>query len=146
MVKSSWTFLKLIYLHARYLLGVGVDDEEFYIAKGNYFTDLNWYYRAIQNYERALENSKSPRLHLALGFCLLRVGRFAESVEHFRVAYKKISQPDVALGLAIAEFETGNIEQSRELVSELEHSENQLYLTNDAALKKLKDKLAKIKN
>jgi tetratricopeptide (TPR) repeat protein len=143
MLKRAWIIIKLIYLHATYLL-VGIDDEAFHIYKGNYFTDLNWYYRAIRNYEKALIKSKSPRLHLALGFCLLRVGRFMDSLEHFRIAYQKINQPDVALGLAIAEYETGNIERCRELVQKLNSSENQLYLTNNDALKKLKDKLNKV--
>ncbi len=140
--KYVWIVLKLIYLYLGYCL-VGLDDQYFYIAKGNYFSALFWFRRAIPNYQEALRESQDPLIHLALGFCLLRVGRFGEAIEHYRIANEKVKLPDVALGLAIVEYETGNIGRCREIIQELEASDQQLFLTNNKVLKKIKEKIQK---
>jgi tetratricopeptide (TPR) repeat protein len=128
----------LTYLNLCYFL-VGLDDEYYFIVKGNYLKDLNRLQGAINSYQKALRESKDPRVHLALASCLLHSGRYHEAVPHFEMAYKKLNDPDTALGLAIAEYETGNIDRCSELIQDLEGKN--LYLTNDEALKKLKKKI-----
>jgi hypothetical protein len=49
--------------------------------------------------------------------------------------------PNSALMLAIAEYETGNLNRCRELVRQLEGHEHELYLNNKTVLEKLKTKL-----
>jgi tetratricopeptide (TPR) repeat protein len=139
-IKVMWIFAKLLYLHTAYVL-VGLPEETFHITKGNYLMDLHWFHRAILNYQKALRETQTPRVHLALGFCFTRVGKFQDSVEHYRIAHEKLKQPDVALMLAIAEYETGNLNRCREIVKQLEGHEHELYLNNNAALEKLKTKL-----
>lgn len=142
LLKVYWTLTKIFFLYFGYWL-VGMAPEEFYIKKANYFMDLQWFDRAAPNYKKALRENKSARVHLALGLCLMKMGQFEESVQHFRLAHKKINQPDVVLGLAITEYETGNFDRSRELVQQLEGTDPAFYKTNDAALKKLKKSLQK---
>jgi tetratricopeptide (TPR) repeat protein len=140
LLKRIWIVAKLLYLHMAYFF-VGMTEEQFHITKGNYFLDLHWFHRAIPNYQKALRETPDPMIHLTLGFCLMQIGKFHDSVKHYRIAYAKLNKSDVALGLAISEYETGNIDRCRELVQQLEGKEHQLYLTNEAALEKLKGKL-----
>jgi tetratricopeptide (TPR) repeat protein len=139
-INVMWVFIKLLYLHTAYVL-VGLTEEAFHIAKGNYLMDLHWFHRAILNYQKALRETQNPRVHLALAFCFTRVGKPQDSVEHYRIAYEKLKQLDVALMLAIAEYETGDLNRCRELVRQLEGHEHELYLNNNAAFRKLKTKL-----
>jgi len=136
-LKVCWTLAKVLFLYFSYWLP-GITPEEFYIRKGNYLMDLHWFHKAVPTYQKALKETKSPRVHLALGHCLLKMGQFKESVQHFRIAHEKMNQPDVVLGLAISEYETGNIDRSRELIQRLEDADRDFYTRNDAALKKLK--------
>ncbi len=69
---------------------------------------------AIRNYTKALIESKDPRIHFMLGLCYLRIRNYHSSVEHFRIAYGRLNNPKVAVGLAITEYETGNIAKSEE--------------------------------
>lgn len=141
-LKKLWVVAKLIYLNLGYFL-VGLEDEYYYILKGNYLKDLNQLQGAINSYQKALRETKNPRVHLALASCMLHVGRYHEALPHFRTAYEKLNDPDTALGLAIVEYETGNIERCTKLIQELEGKD--LYLTNDEALKKMKRKLMQTK-
>lgn len=52
LIKKLWTISKLFYLYTAYWL-VGLTQEEFYIMKGNYCTDLHWNNLAIRSYEKA---------------------------------------------------------------------------------------------
>ena len=135
-----WIFVKLFYLHTAYVLA-GLPEETFHITKGNYLMDLHWFHRAISNYQKALRETQDPRVHLAIGFCFMRQGKFHDSVEHYRIGYEKLKQPDIALMLAISEYKTGNLNRCRELVRQLEGHEHELYLNNNAVLEKLKTKL-----
>jgi tetratricopeptide (TPR) repeat protein len=141
--KKLWTLSKLIYLYAAYWL-VGITEEEYYILKGNYYTDLHWNVMAIRSYEKARKESKDPRIFLALGLCYLRLGKYDKSVENYRIAYEKFKHPKVAVGLAITEYETGNINKSLEILSNLK-TEIDLDAADEASLKKLKNLIVKSK-
>lgn len=80
-IKRMWIFAKLLCLHIAHVL-VGLTEEAFYITKGNYLIDLHWFHRAISNYQKALRETQNSRVHLALSFCLMRVGKFQDSVGH----------------------------------------------------------------
>jgi tetratricopeptide (TPR) repeat protein len=142
-INKLWTLSKLIYLYAAYWL-VGITEEEYYILKGNYYTDLHWNVMAIRSYEKARKEPKDPRLFLALGLCYLRLGKYNKSVENYRIAYEKLKHPKVAVGLAITEYETGNINKSLEIIENLNKEKN-LDAGDEASLKKLKNLIAKSK-
>jgi tetratricopeptide (TPR) repeat protein len=142
-IKKLWTLSKLFYLHTAHWL-VGLTEEEFYIMKGNYCTDLRWNSMAIRSYEKARKESKDPRIFSMLGLCYLRIGKYDKSVENYRIAYVKFKHPKVAVGLVITEYETGNIKRSAEIIDNL-NTENELDAADEAALKKLRDLIAKSK-
>jgi tetratricopeptide (TPR) repeat protein len=139
-IKKLWAFLKLLYLYTAYWLA-GITEEEYYILKGNYCVDLRWNRMAIRSYEKARKESKDPRILSMLGLCYLRVGNYDKSVENYRIAYEKFKRPKVAVGLAITEYETGNINRSAEII-EILNTENDLDVADKAALIKLKGLIA----
>lgn len=143
LIKKLWTISKLFYLYTAYWL-VGLTQEEFYIMKGNYCADLHWNNLAIRSYEKAGKESKDPRIHLMLGLCYLRIGKYDKSVVNYRMAYEKIKHPKVAIGLAITEYETGNINRSEEIIQSLS-IESGLDSADEAAVKKLKDLITNLK-
>jgi tetratricopeptide (TPR) repeat protein len=142
LYRKVWTIVKLIYLHLAYF-ALGLDDQYFYIAKGNYFAELEWCRYAIPNYKKALKKSSDPLIHFWLGYCLLRLRKYNESLAHYRIAYEKIHDPNAALGLAIAEYETGNSERSRAIIQEAVNKDDQLLLAKNPSYLKLKGLLEK---
>jgi len=120
-----WKIVKLVYLFLGYWV-VGLPQEYFYIKKGKYFVDLNWYHRAIRNYKKTLRDSDDPHIHSMLGYCYSRIGTPLDSIEHYNKAHDKIRDPKIDLGLAISEFESGNIEKSVEIIQEVRRSNDRL--------------------
>jgi hypothetical protein len=57
-----------------------------------------------------------------LGYCYSRIGTPVDSVQHYSKAHDKIRDPKTDLGLAISEFESGNIEKSEEIIHEVRRS------------------------
>lgn len=145
LYRKVWTIAKLIYLHLAYFT-IGLDDQYFYIAKGNYFAELEWCRYAIPSYKKALKKSSDPLIHFWLGYCLLRLRKYNESLVHYRIAYEKIQDPKAALGLAIAEYETGNAERSRAIIQEAVNKDDQLLLAKNPSYLKLKGLLGKESN
>ena len=110
---------KMIYLYLLYWL-VGITQEDFYISKANYLIDLGLFDSAIKYYEKALSESKDPLIYACLGFCYLQKGKYNLAVENYRIAYKKNKLPNTKIGLAIAELNNSNKEESIILYQDLE--------------------------
>ncbi len=107
-------FLKLIYLYLLYWL-VGVDEEWFFITKGNYLYDLEYFPAAAKAYQKALKETKSPYVYSSLGYCYLYCGITDKALKYLNIAYSKKSTPEFAVGLVYAEYEQGNIQKSKEI-------------------------------
>ena len=135
-----WIIIKLFHLHAAYILA-SVDQEYFYLAKASYFTDLKWYKPAIRNFQKSLKRSDDPGIIAALGWCYFHLGMSKEALENYRRAYVKSKQPDIAIGLAYAEYNCGNIDESRRIVSSLSHSIFALSANHRDEITKLKNLL-----
>jgi len=120
-LRQCWTIAKSIYLYLAYWL-LGLTQEYSYIKKAYYFVDLHWYHRAIHNLKKVLRDSDDPHIHSLLGYCYSRIGTPFDSVEHYSKAHDKIRNPKTDLGLAISEFESGNIEKSEEIIEEVRRS------------------------
>jgi hypothetical protein len=61
-----------------------------------------------------------------LGYCYSKIGSFEDSVERYRKAHAKIRDPKIHIGLAISEFESGNIEKSEAIMDEVRRSDYRL--------------------
>ena len=122
ILRKCWTILKFIYLYSSYWL-VGIPEESFYTAKGNYLVELNAYSSAIRSYEEALKESNDRRIHAMVGYCYSQLGGHKNAVEYYRKAFKKIPDQNIDIGLAISEFEAGNIDESETIIDELRRSQ-----------------------
>jgi len=144
MLKQIWTIIKLFYIHLAYFL-VGLDQEHFYIARANCFTDLKWFSYAIGNYKKALKESTDPLVIAALGYCYLMVGDYEKSVKYYREAYQKSKNPVISFGLAHAELNKGNVEEAKKVLQILSEKENELESYHIDELNKLKQKIETLK-
>lgn len=144
MIFRLWSFFKLIYLYLSYWL-VGLEEEEFYIPKANYCSDIGWYNTAIENYKKALNESKDPAIHSALGWCYAETGNTEKSVEHYRMAFRRKGSPEIALGLAYAEYNVGNISEFKKLCHYLEDHKPDYRSELKDQLKKLKELLKNVR-
>ena len=144
MLKLIWILIKLFYVHLAYFL-VGLDQEQFYIARANYFTELKWYSYAIGNYKKALKESTDPLVIAALGYCYLMVGDYEKSVRYYREAYQKSKTPVISFGLAHAELNKGNIKEAKKVLRKLSEKENELESYHIDELNKLKQKIEALK-
>lgn len=131
------TILKLFHLHAAYIF-VGLEQEYFYLVRANYFADLKWYNFAIGNYKKALKKSNDPGIKAAVGWCYFQLGQMKKSVENYRKAYDKSKHPNIAIGLAYAEYNCGNIDECRKIVSTLPDSIFELDATHEKDIMRLK--------
>ena len=128
LFRSFWAFVKLFHLYVTYWL-VGATPDYFYINKANYFYQLGWHRRAIRNYKRALEDSNDPRIHSMIRYCYSQLGHDDESIEYYRKSYKETNNPHVALGLAAAELDRGNLDESKKIVQEMRKEDHQFKTT-----------------
>ena len=144
IIKQIWSIIKLIYIHIAYFL-VGLDQEHFYIARANYFTDLKWFSYAIGNYKKALKESTDPLVVAALGYCYLMVGDYEKSVKYYREAYRKSKDPVISFGLVYAELNKGNIKEGKKVLQILSERENELEPYHITELNKLKQKIEAVK-
>lgn len=114
MRRATIGYSKLVFLYLVYWL-VGLDEEEFYVMKGNYLFDGELYAAAAKAYQRALRDTQSPYVTASLGYCYLNLGLHAKAVEHLRRAYSRRTTPEFGTALARALFEAGDLEESRHL-------------------------------
>ena len=122
-MRRVWIILKLIWLYLQYWT-IGLTEDYYHISKANYFYELGQYRRAIRSYNRALEDSHNLRLriHDMIDYCYSRMGRSNDGLDYYRASFKKTNDPLIGLGLAKAEFNRGNLEQSQDLINSLRNT------------------------
>jgi tetratricopeptide (TPR) repeat protein len=113
-----WSVLKLLYLYLAYWV-VGLDEEMFYISKGNHLFEMEFYSAAAKAYKKALKETDSPYIYSSLGYCYLNSGMPDKALEYLKIAYSRRSTPDFAVGLVYAHHENGNVEESLNLFKNL---------------------------
>ena len=143
ILKKCWIILKLIYLYVAYWL-VGIPEDIFYIEKGSYLIDLNAYDLAIKSYEKALKDCDDRRIHAMIGYCHSQTGSHKEAVESYRKAYRKIHDQSIDIGLAISEYDAGNIDESEAIIRELRGSAK-LNTTTRETLNNLEERIALVR-
>lgn len=136
-IKFPWVVLKLLYLHFVYAF-LGMDQEYFYINRGNYFYEIECYQLAIGNYNSALNehNSKDPYIKIALAYCYSMIGNNEKSLILYQESYNKNQHPDAAIGLICAQLNNGNDEKAIDLLKQTQVRKDELdsYHINELAL------------
>ncbi len=143
VLRKSWIILKLLFSYVL-LWTVPGGAENFYILKGNYFFDLGWYDRAIKSYRKALKDSSDPRIHARIGYCYAQKGDSKEAVEYYRKTHNRTHEHSINVGLALAEYDAGNMDESEEIIRELRQS-NKLETSAKETLDNLEARIALVR-
>src|SRR5438552_15418712 len=114
-LRYGWAFFKIPYTILGYWL-VGLSEEGYHITKGNIWADIGCYDWAIWNYERALRAGEDSTVRAAMGWCYGQLGMSQAALEQYRRAYERDKHPNIAIGLAFAEYVAGNVLESRALI------------------------------
>lgn len=144
LLLKTWAILRLFFAHLQFWT-FPTPEESFYIMKANCYVDLGWYQRAIKNYRKAQRDSHDGRINAAIGYCYSRIGSHEEAVENYRRGSFKTRDQRTRIGLAIEEYETGNLETSERIIRELKTSSNKLDPNERAAIENLEIRVAMTK-
>jgi len=121
ILKYVFSIFKIIYITLGYYL-VGLGDDEYYYSKGNFWAEVGNYQRAIKNYKKVLQERDDSDVEALIGWCYAAIGMSGLALKHYRNAYEKDKQPKIAIGLASCEFTSGNLEESKRVLSRLKES------------------------
>ena len=119
--RKLWIILKLLYSDIVFWTSP-TPEEEFYTEKGNYYSELGRHDRAKKSYEKAQRTAANGITGLIIGNHYAQIGNHDEAVKAYREAVKKPGGRQGKVGLAIEEYESGNLENSEAVIRELRAS------------------------
>lgn len=116
---------KLVYLYVAHWI-VGLEEEGFQIAKGNYLFELERFSGAAEAYRQALAISPSPVVQGALGCCYLNLGLYGKAAELLETALVRRPDPGFETALAWSYFRLGEMSRSRAVVARIQNGSSTL--------------------
>jgi tetratricopeptide (TPR) repeat protein len=122
VLRKAWIFLKLLYSYIVFLT-FPTPDENLCIMKGNCYVELGWYERAIKTYRKAMQTPNEEYLNAIIGYCQTQLGQHNEAVQSFQKEVRRSNDQKAKLGLALEEYELGNVENSEEVIRQLRASD-----------------------
>lgn len=115
---------------------VGLTPEENHATKGQAWSRINAYRFAAWHWRKYLKYSEDSRARASLAWCYANLGMVESAVEHYRLAYARNRDPEIALYLAQVELDFGNITAARSLMTDISPRRHEL---SDEALSALAD-------
>ena len=125
VLRKAWIMVRLVFWYTVFWT-FPTPEESLCIAKANCFAELGWYQRAIRNYTHALKGSTDPRIHSMIYYCYSQLGRQEDGTNHYRKAYEEKGDPRVGFGLAMAEFDSGNLEKSQKVLASIRQTKHRI--------------------
>ncbi len=115
--------MKLLYSHLAFWT-LPIPEEEFYIEKGNYYLylELGLEDRAKKSFRKAKKTSPDGVTDLMVGYRYAQLGEHDKAVEAYRQAMEKPGGDRGRVGLAIEEYESGNLENSEAVIRQIRAS------------------------
>ena len=117
-MNRTLNYLKLFYLYLTYWF-VGLDEEGFHWKKGDLLAELGYFHQAIYSLNKAKNDLKTYYVLGSLGCCYLQIEDYERALLAYREAYQQAATPEVIWGLAVSELETGNLQESKRLYTDL---------------------------
>lgn len=140
-IHKLWVNIKRAYLFVLYWL-VGLEDDYYLMMKAYYRLELEDYPGAIRYCEKALKTSNHAFIHYTLAECYTQIGKYDTSAEYYRTVYTDIDNPKAALRLAYEELQSGNLDNSSELINMIKRMKNKLNSTDERRLGHIEEELA----
>jgi tetratricopeptide (TPR) repeat protein len=128
--------IKIIYYTIAYF-AVGLTVEEYHIRKANYWINLGNYRRAIRNYQKSLKESEDSEVRAAMAWCYSQIGMYETSLDHYRKAFERNRHPSIALRLAYAELNVGNLTESERLLKSIQPNIDKMHIDEIDEMKNL---------
>ena len=119
------TLLRVAYTTMVYWL-VGLTPEENHATKGQAWSRINAYRLAAWHWRKYLKYSEDSRARASLAWCYASLGMIESAVEHYRLAYARNKDPEIALYLAQVEIDFGNEAAARSLIEEISPRRHEL--------------------
>ena len=105
---------------------VGLLPEENHSKKGNAWARMSAYRWAAWHFRKYLKYSDDSFGRASLGWCYANLGMIDSAVQHYRLAYNRSKNADLACGLAQVELSAGNTVNARRLLAEISTRRHEL--------------------
>jgi tetratricopeptide (TPR) repeat protein len=116
-------------------LGPNRDSPDALLRLGNYYASANDFPHAIENYKRLTEVvPNDPRGYLALGQANLASKQWNDAANAFKASYNLAHTPDALLGLAAADLQLRNFNESTAIYEALDKNAPELVKANPGIL------------
>jgi tetratricopeptide (TPR) repeat protein len=97
---------------------VGLTPEENHGTKGAAWARIRCYRWAAWHFRQYLKHAESSWARAGLAWCYAQLGIIESAVEHYRLAYARNKDPEIAMYLSCTEAELGNLEEAQRLFEE----------------------------
>lgn len=97
---------------------VGLTPEENHGAKAAAWARIRRYHWAAWHYRKYLKYSEDSWARAGLGWCYANLGMTESAIEHYRLAYGRNKNPEIAIYLGHAEADLGDWDAARRVFEE----------------------------
>jgi tetratricopeptide (TPR) repeat protein len=98
---------------------VGLMPEENHCRKALAWMRIDAHRFAAWHWRKYLKYSEDSRARASLAWCYANLGMLEPAVEHYRLAYARNKDPEIALYLAQVELDFGNVDGARALMEDI---------------------------
>ena len=105
---------------------LGLTPEQNHGTKGYAWSQIGAYRFAAWNWRKYLKYSEDSMARTHLGWCYANMGMIESAAEHYRLAYARNKDVEIALFLAGVELDLHNLEVARALLKDVSARRDQL--------------------
>jgi hypothetical protein len=117
--------LRVAYTTLAYWL-VGLTPEENHWRKADAWALINAYRFAAWHWRKYLKYSEDSGARASLAWCYANLGMVESAAEHYRLAYARNKNPEIALYLAQVELDFGNLAAAQSLIEDISPRRHEL--------------------
>lgn len=119
--ESRWQlYVRTLLTTLRWLLDR--DDFSYHLRQSRLYEQGGLYEAAARHARKALELADDAETRARLAHCYVMIGNNADAVREYRKAVVHWEHPAIMLGLAQAEFRSGNVDTARDLLRKVQTS------------------------
>jgi hypothetical protein len=112
-------WLRLGYNEVQYWL-VGLMPETYHARAAFFWSQLGNYRRSVEHCKRYLAVANSDSMKHMLAYCYGHLGKWSQAADALRSVTDIWNKPSLALSLAEAEWNSGNVLQARQAIASIE--------------------------
>jgi tetratricopeptide (TPR) repeat protein len=122
---------------------VGITPEDNHGTKGYWWARVGAYRWAAWHFRKYLKYTEDSWARASLASCYAHLGMTESAIEHYRLAYARNKNPEIAVFLARAAADLGNLDEARRWQAEVIGRLNELSPEAHAELTELECELQK---